>query len=268
MTDMHAGFRNVDQNPDASAFFSFLDAANALESIQAYRQKLVELCPPKAGDDILDIGCGLGHGTRELARRVGSSGSVYGIDKSDALIAEAQRRIEDQPLSPVFQVGDAQQLSFEDSRFDVCRTERVLMYVDKPDQALDEMLRVLRPGGQVAMFEFDYECIVVDAPDAELTDRLMSIISSSIPSPRIGRLLPRLLRERGVEPIVVLPHFVSTPLEMFRRVVGGTIDEAVHRSELASTVVERWWRELEQSDLDGHFFAGFFGLIVCGRLPD
>jgi ubiquinone/menaquinone biosynthesis C-methylase UbiE len=268
MADMHAGFRNVDQCPVVSEFFSFLDAANELESIRTYRQKLLELCPPKAGDDILDIGCGLGHGTRDLASRVGPLGSVYGIDKSDALIAEAQRRIQGRPFSPVFQVGDAQRLSFEDNRFDTCRTERVLMYVDKPDQALDEMLRVLRPGGHVAMFEFDYECIVVDAPDTQLTQRLMSIVSSSIPSPRIGRQLPRLLRERGVEPIVVLPHFVSTLLEMFRRVVGGTIDEAVHRSELAQVAVDRWWRELEQSDLDGHFFAGFFGFIVFGRLPD
>ena len=68
------------------------------------------------------------------------------------------------------QIGDARRLDFDAQSFDLCRTERVLMYVDQPEQVLDEMLRVLRPGGMLAFFEFDYEAMIVDAPDRRSPD--------------------------------------------------------------------------------------------------
>ncbi|MGC1469376.1 MAG: methyltransferase domain-containing protein [Sphingorhabdus sp.] len=268
MTDIHSGFENVDLASDIEALFSFLDAANALESIQSYRQTLLTLCPPKAGDNILDIGCGLGQGTVELASKVGPTVSIVGIDKSEALITEAQRRSAAMPLAPTFQVGEAQQLPFADNSFDMCRMERALMYIDSPGRVLDEMRRVLRPGGRVALFEFDYDCILVDSPHTNITRCLMDSVSSSIASPWIGRQLPRLLGERGFGSLAMRPYIIATPIEIFRNVVGGTIENSVRRGAHDSEAVEIWWRDLEQADREGHFFAGFLGFIICAQLPD
>lgn len=268
MQDIHKGFQDVNQASDAEAFFSFLDAADALETTKAYRQRMLELHPPKPGHRILDLGCGVGHSALRLAGMVGGTGAVVGLDKSEALIAEANRRAARASAAPEYRIGDARQLDLASQSFDVCRTERVLMYVDHPEQVLDEMLRVLRPGGAVTLFEFDYDGIVVDAPDQALTRQLVRLVASSVPSPWIGRQLPRLLRERAVRGLTVVPHMILTPLAMFRRVTGGTIDEAVKSGELRAQEVEAWWRALAEADRAGHFFAGFSGFLVCGHLGE
>ena len=265
MQDIHKGFQDVNQVPDADAFFSFLDAADALETTRAYRQRMLDFFPPREGQRILDIGCGVGHSALRLAPMVGETGSVVGLDKSEALIAEARRRAARVPLAPEYRIGEAQKLDFGSASFDVCRTERVLMYVDRPEQVLDEMLRVLRPGGALALFEFDYDGIVVDVPDEFFTRQLVRLVADFVPNPWIGRRLPRLLRERGVHGLTIVPHMILTPFAMFRRVVGGTIDQAVQSGELRGNDVETWWRALAQADAAGHFFAGFQGFLVCGH---
>jgi ubiquinone/menaquinone biosynthesis C-methylase UbiE len=220
MQDIHKGFQDVNRATDAEVFFQSLDAADALESIQAYRQRMLDLCPPTVGQRILDVGCGIGHSALRLAPLVGATGCVVGLDKSDPLITEARRRATGLSAPLTYQVGDAQHLDFPPQRFDVCRTERVLMYVDNPQQALDEMLRIVRPGGMLVLFEFDYDGIVVDAPDQAFTRRLVRLVADSVPSPWIGRQISRLLRERGVQAITVIPHMILTPYAMYHRVVG------------------------------------------------
>jgi ubiquinone/menaquinone biosynthesis C-methylase UbiE len=164
-------------------------------------------------------------------------------------------------------VGEAQHLDFAPQSFDVCRAERVLTYVDNPQQVLNEMLRVLRPGGTLACFEFDDEGIVVDTPDRTLTRRVVRLVADSVPSPWIGRQLPRLLRERGVQALTVIPHMILTPYAMYHRVVSGTIAQAVHAGQLPAAEVDRWWQTLTQAETAGHFFAGFPGFLVCGHTP-
>ena len=140
-----------------------------------------------------------------------------------------------------------------------------LMYVDQPEQALDEMLRVLRPGGMLAFFEFDYEAMIVDAPDRAFTRRVTRLVADSVPSPWIGRQIPRLLRERGVRELRVIPHMILTPYAMYCRVVSGTIAQGVQTGQLRSAELNVWWQALEQAEASGHFFAGVPGFLLCGR---
>ena len=130
MQDIHKGFQDVNRATDAEFFFQFLDAADALESIQAYRQRMLDLCPPTAGQRILDVGCGIGHSTLRLAPLVGPAGCVVGIDKSEPLIAEARRRAAGLSVPLTYQVGDAQHLDFPPHSFDVCRTGIVRWIAD------------------------------------------------------------------------------------------------------------------------------------------
>ncbi|MCB1466957.1 MAG: methyltransferase domain-containing protein [Rhizobiaceae bacterium] len=268
MTDIHSSFQDVDRASETDAFFAFLDAANNLESIQSYRHRMLELCPVQLGQRVLDIGCGVGHATLDLEKRVGDGGSVTGVDKSETLIAEARRRAGVLSAPVDYRTGDACRLAFPDDHFDVCRTERVLMYLESPEAAIEEMVRVLRPGGRFALFEFDYDNLVVDAEDEELTRRILRFVSRSIPSPWIGRQLRRLMLDRGAVNLEVLPHMIATPLEMFRRVVGGTVSEGVERGAFEAAQIDRWWQDLERSESQGRFFSGFFGFVVCGQLAD
>jgi SAM-dependent methyltransferase len=104
------------------------------------------------GMDLLDVGCGPGTITRDLARRV-APGSVVGLDASSSVIDEAAGGSEIAGLT--FEVGDLFQLRFDNAQFDVVHAHQVLQHVDDPVAALTEMRRVCRPGGIVAVRDAD-----------------------------------------------------------------------------------------------------------------
>jgi ubiquinone/menaquinone biosynthesis C-methylase UbiE len=251
MPDIHRGFQDVNPATEATAFFRFLDVADSFEPVQECKRRMLELCPVHAGDHVLDVGCGVGHEVQRLAAHVGPNGRVVGIDKSAPMIAEAQRRVAGMPAPIEYYVCDAQQLDFPDHTFTLCRTERVLRYVESPQRALAEMARVVRPGGQVVAFDFDTDLTVVDA----------------VPQGWIGRQLPRLFRHVGLVELAVVPYACVVPYWMYQRVVQGAIAHAAEAGTLSATEVTNWWRDLEQAEQEGTFFAANFGFIVRGGKP-
>jgi len=113
---------------------------------------LGELAP---GQDLLDVGCGPGTITLDLAARV-APGHVLGIDRSDDVIAQAQARVDDGPGNVEFATGDVYALELADASFDVVHAHQVLQHLVDPVAALRELHRVLRPGGLLAVRDSDY----------------------------------------------------------------------------------------------------------------
>jgi ubiquinone/menaquinone biosynthesis C-methylase UbiE len=121
---------------------------------RVYR-RVVELSGTGPGDRVLDVGCSSGYLARMLAAAAAPSGSVTGLDPSQAAIASARRRA---PASASFAVGVAQDLSaFAAERFDVVTSTLALHHVParKRQDALREMYRVTRPGGRLLLADFD-----------------------------------------------------------------------------------------------------------------
>lgn len=105
------------------------------------------------GDGVLDVACGPGNFSREFARTVGETGLVVGIDASRPML---ERGVHDAPAAGVdnlaFVHGDAVTLPFRDESFDaVCCFAAFHLFAD-PFKALDQMRRVLTPGGRIALF--------------------------------------------------------------------------------------------------------------------
>jgi SAM-dependent methyltransferase len=105
------------------------------------------------GDAVLDVGAGTGALTNAVALAAPSS-RVVGIDAAEAYVAFAQRRHGGGRVQ--FEVADAQQLRFGDGTFDRTLSLLVLNFIPDPARALDEMMRVTRPGGTVAAAVWDY----------------------------------------------------------------------------------------------------------------
>ncbi len=110
-----------------------------------------------AGTTVLDVGCGPGTITLDLARRV-RPGTVVGVDRSEAVVAEAAAAAGQAGLADDvdFATGDVYGLGYGDGAFDVVHAHQLLQHLSDPVAALREMGRVCAPGGLVAVRDSDY----------------------------------------------------------------------------------------------------------------
>ena len=100
--------------------------------------------------DVLDAGCGTGFLTFELAAR---GHRVTGVDFAPAMIAEARRKAAERGVSVRLEEADAEQLPFAPGSFDLAISRHVLWTLPHPDAAIDEWIRVLRPGGRLVVID-------------------------------------------------------------------------------------------------------------------
>jgi ubiquinone/menaquinone biosynthesis C-methylase UbiE len=106
--------------------------------------------PPGGALDAFDAGCGTGFLSLELAHR---GQRVTGVDFAPAMLAEARRKATAQGVTIRFEEGDAEQLPFAPGSFDLVISRHVLWTLPHPEAAIDEWLRVLRPGGRLAIID-------------------------------------------------------------------------------------------------------------------
>ena len=128
----------------------------------------------RPGLDLLDVGCGPGTITLDLARRV-APGWVVGIDSSPEVVGRAEELGRGEGVDNVgFEVGDVYELAFGDAMFDVVHAHQVLQHLTQPVAALVEMRRVMRPDGLVAARDSDYAAFAW-APEDPLLDRWLEL---------------------------------------------------------------------------------------------
>ena len=109
---------------------------------------------------VLDVGCGTGIATFALMKRVQGRGKFYGIDISSKMINLARTKAVDLGYNNVeFRKGDAEQLDFPESSFDVIVNNQTFLFLPDKQQALNEMFRVLKPMGQMALLFFAEQII-------------------------------------------------------------------------------------------------------------
>jgi len=122
------------------------------------------------GMDLLDVGCGPGTITIDLAARV-APGGVLGIDRAAEVIAQADDLVRSRGVENVrFATGDVYELDLDEDSFDVVHAHQVLQHLQDPIAALRELRRVLRPGGTLAVRDGDYAGFVW-APRDPMLDR-------------------------------------------------------------------------------------------------
>ncbi len=114
--------------------------------------RTVALLDLRPGERVIDIATGTGVAALLAAERVGERGSVAGTDLAAKMVDKARAAPERRRLTNVtFERMDAGELSFDDASFDAAACVLGLMYPADPQRAIDEMARVLRPGGRAAV---------------------------------------------------------------------------------------------------------------------
>jgi SAM-dependent methyltransferase len=261
-----AEFSDVDRAPDASWFISFMDRANAQPEYARIRISLAEGLGDLTGRSVLDVGCGTGDDALELAALAGPGGSVTGVDLSEAMVEEARNRAEARGRKVEFRAGDVRKLDFPDGTFDAVRAKLVLMHCEGLDTAAAELVRVVRPGGRVAVFDYDFDTTTVDHPDKELTRRLIQFLTDGHPGGWSGRQLRRRFTGLGLTDVRTVAHTVVIPYEFFRATVGGRLQGAVEAGQLPISAGElaQWWLPLEEQARSDSFFTSLTGFMVAG----
>lgn len=137
--------------------FEFLSMNNPL---RRYIQKHIEIPKLKLyseslkGKTVLEIGCGSGYGT-SLIKQNFLVKEIYGIDLDERMIAIAKQENRDQTIH--FEVGDAAQLPYPDDFFDGVFDFGIIHHIPNWKNCLDELKRVLKPGGQLILEDLSTE---------------------------------------------------------------------------------------------------------------
>jgi ubiquinone/menaquinone biosynthesis C-methylase UbiE len=155
----------------------------------------------RAGMSVLDVGCGPGSITRGLAERV-APGQVVGVDLSKETLEAASREAAARGLHNLrFQEGSVYELPFPDGAFDVAYAHQVLQHLHQRAAALKEMLRVVKPGGRLAIRDVDWETVAYWPRDPWI-DRFVDVHFKTWyrngGEPAMGRQLRALFNAAGV----------------------------------------------------------------------
>jgi ubiquinone/menaquinone biosynthesis C-methylase UbiE len=111
-------------------------------------EDFVRHTPIRSGCRLLDVACGTGNSAIPAAR---AGASVTGVDIASNLLAQARQRATAENLDIRFEEGDAEDLPFSEHSFDIVLSMFGAMFAPRPDRVAAELLRVCKPGGQIAM---------------------------------------------------------------------------------------------------------------------
>ena len=226
-----------------------------------------------AGERVLDVGCGSGVVTREIARRVGRSGLSVGLDPSPALLAVARDLTHEAGLADrvEFREGDARRLPFADGSFDAAVCVTVLSHVPNGEAAIPELVRVVRAGGRLGVFDFDTDMTVFTHPDRDLTRRIVAAASDATAvNGWLVRQLPALFERAGLIDVRARGFF---PLETRRQSFYASMaDRSAEAAVKAGAVTESegraWLRAFHDQGVRGPIVAGRLHIFVWGRKPE
>jgi ubiquinone/menaquinone biosynthesis C-methylase UbiE len=202
---------------------------------------IVERIAPRVGERVLDVGCGCGASSLELARRVGPTGRVLGVDLSRVMLARAAARARAAGLAVELHQGDVAVEEFGAGGWDVVHSRFGVMFFEVPASGFGRLRRAIRTGGRLGFVCWQRR---------ELNDWVL------VPSRAVDRALgpappapagpgPFQLADRGViEATLHAAGFRDPVIEAFRaEQPAGTVDAAV---ELFGTEVGPVARRLAQ----------------------
>ncbi|OBJ08644.1 methyltransferase type 11 [Mycobacterium sp. 1482292.6] len=231
----------------------------------------------KPGLSVLDVGCGPGTITADLAARV-APGPVTAVDQVSDVLGVARAEVEQRKLSNVsFGTADVHKLEFADGTFDVVHAHQVLQHVADPVAALREMRRVCAPGGIVAARDADYSGFVwyPELPALDLwRDLYQRVARANRGEPDAGRRLLSWAQQAGFTDITPTGSLwcYATPATRdwwggmwADRILHSTVARDLVRLELATGAqleeISAAWREWAAAQ-DG-WIAIPHGEILC-----
>lgn len=242
--------------------------------LQDFKQRSYEWMQIQPGHVVLDVGCGPASDTVALARLVGSSGQVCGVDYDPEMIVEADYHAMQAGVNSWVnhQQGSTDELPYPSNHFDSCRSERVFQHLKNPERALEEMVRVTKPGGRIVVWDADWGTLTIDTDEVETERKLVRIMAEiTVNNGYSGRQLYRMFKKKSLTGVVFEANTMFFDrYELLRTIVGFDYVEsrALAMGEVTQQELDRWHKSLEESDREGCFFGSVNGILISGEKPE
>lgn len=234
-----------------------------LETLQAYfaktKQRSYELLDPKPGITIADIGCGNGEDAIILGR---SGANVIGIDNDPPYIDIANAK--DKPGNVRFVCSEAHDLPLDAESVDKARFERVFQHIADHGAVLNEMHRILKPGGELLIIDSDFLSISFFCEDTGLERKIVDHITYT--------LVPNAYKVRHLPGAMAAAGFSVAATEVINYVIDGygfanyiimldkVVAELHEQGKISGSQRDTWDRHKST----GHFKMSFNSILFSG----
>ena len=239
----------------------------ALKSLGLMRLRLTP------GDNVLDIGCGPAIDTLAMGKAVGASGFVLGIDGDPRMVKEANDASVKAGMGAFVyhQAGDATRLAQTSESFDALYCERVLQHIPwaKNQAAVNEMLRVLTPGGRLVLVDTDWATLSVSSIDPIVERKVVYEHALGFANPYSGRTILSLVRNANapVKELTAEPVVIRLPYESVRFLLKSAVERAIFKGSITWAESQRFTAGLT-SARDYRVFCAHLTLLMVTAVKE
>jgi SAM-dependent methyltransferase len=241
-------------------------------NVRAAEPAMQSICARYMGDiliraaNALEVGCGNGAATKLIMQHV-KPATLVGVDPCSLFINLASEAFKDEPRVS-FARGDAASTGQPDASFDLVIAHTVYSHLVDPKSALTEAWRVLKPGGQLVIFDGDFATLTMSLFGGDpMQSAIDVILRNLVHAPYIMRQLPALVSAAGFGVASLEPHgyVQTTSPDYLLTLLSRGITAACQAGEIGLMLVEGFEREAERRIASGTFYGAMLFLSLTAR---
>ena len=222
----------------------------------------------QAGNTIIDVGCGAGHLLTHLAKAVGDSGTIYGLDPSKAQLDQARKRCSEfENINYIEKNADQSQL--ENNSCNSVTSTQALEYIPDVEPALDEITRILKSGGAFVNVSILWDHFKFHGADEKLNGKVHEAFRAHCSHQMLPMELPGKLERRGFENIkdrslafVITRRDDNSPARYSEAVMANfALTQGLSVEEISD-----WKSQLERAEQQGRFGFTSFPVLTSASL--